>query len=47
MEWKHSRSPRSKKFCYQKFLASMYWYSGGLIVIDYLDKEKTIKGDPN
>jgi len=46
MEWRHGRSPRPKKFRLQKsagkFLASIFWYQDGVLLIDYLPKGQTI-----
>jgi len=48
MEWRHSGSPRSKKFRVQKsagkFLASIFWDQDG-ILIDYLPKCQTINAE--
>jgi len=42
MEWRHTGSPRPKKFRVQKtagkFLASIFWDQNGLLLIDYLPK---------
>jgi len=47
MEWRHSGSPRPKKFRVQKsagkFLASNFWDQGSILLIDYLRKGQTIK----
>jgi len=44
MEWRHSDSRRPKKFRVQKssgkFLASIFWDQDGILLIDYLPKEK-------
>ena len=49
MEWRHSGSPRFKKFRVQesagKVLASVFWDYYGVIINDFLDKGKTITGD--
>lgn len=49
MEWRHSGSPRPKKFRVQKsagkVLASVFWDCHGVIMIDFLDKGRTITGD--
>ena len=49
MEWRHSGSPRPKKFRVQKsagkVLASVFWDYDGVIMIDFLDKGRTITGD--
>lgn len=49
MEWRHSGSPRPKKFRVQKsagkVLASVFWDYHGVIMIDFLDKGRTITGD--
>ena len=46
MEWRHSSSPRPKKFREQKsagkVLASMFWDQDGTFLIDYLPKGQTI-----
>jgi len=46
MEWRHSGSPRPKKFRGQKsagkFLASIFWDQDGILRIDYLPKGLTI-----
>ena len=46
MEWRHSGSPRPKKFRLQKsagkFLASIIWDQGGILLIHYLPKGQTI-----
>ena len=48
MEWRHSRSPRPKKFRVQKstgkFLASIFWDQDG-ILIDYLPKGQNINAE--
>ena len=48
MEWRHSGSPRPKKFRVQKsagkVLASMFWDQDG-ILIDYLPKGRTINAE--
>jgi histone-lysine N-methyltransferase SETMAR len=48
MEWRHSSSPRPKKFRVQKstgkFLASIFWDQDG-ILIDYLPKGQTINAE--
>jgi len=42
MEWRHSGSPRPKKFRVEKstgkFLASIFWDQDGILLIDYLQK---------
>jgi len=49
MEWRHSRSPRPKKFRVQKsagkFLASILGYQDGILLIDYLPKGQTINAE--
>jgi len=49
MEWRHSASPRPKKFRVQKsagkFLASIFWYQVGIFLIDYLPKGQTINAE--
>jgi len=46
MEWRHSGSPRPKKFRVQnstgKVLASIFWYHDGILLIDYLSKGQTM-----
>jgi len=46
MEWRHSGSPRPKKFRVQKSarngLASIVWDQDGILLIDYLSKGQTI-----
>jgi len=46
MEWRHSDSPRPKKFRLQKYagkvLASILWDQDGILLIDYLPKDQTI-----
>jgi len=49
MEWRHSGSPRPKKFRVQKsagkFLASCFGDQGGILLIDYLPKGQTINAE--
>ena len=49
MEWRHSGSPRSKKFRVQKsagkVLASIFWDQDGILLIDYLPKGQTINAE--
>jgi len=49
MEWRHSGSPRPKKFRVQKsagkVLASIFWDQDGTLLIDYLPKAHTIKAE--
>jgi len=49
MEWRHSGSPRSKKFRMQKsagkFLASIFWDQDGILFTDYLPKGHTINAE--
>jgi len=49
MEWRHSGSPRPKKFRWQKsagrFLASIFWDQDGTPLIDYLPKGQTINAE--
>jgi len=49
MEWRHSDSPRPKKFRVQKsavkVLASIIWNQDGILLIDYLPKGQTIKAE--
>ena len=46
IEWRHSGSPRPKKFRVQKsagkFLALIFWDQDGILLIDYLPKDQTI-----
>ena len=46
MEWRHSVSPRPKKFGVQKsagkVLTSIFWDHDGILLIDYLPKGQTI-----
>jgi len=46
VEWRHSGSPRPKKFRPQKsagkFLASIFWDQDGILLIDCLPKGQTI-----
>lgn len=48
-EWKHSGSPRPKKFRVQKsagkVLASIFWDKDGIIFVDYLEHGKSITGE--
>jgi len=49
MEWRHSGSPRPKKFRVQKsagkFLASIFWDQDDILFIDYLPKGQTINAE--
>ena len=49
MEWRHSGSPRPKKFRVQKsagkFLASIFWDQDCILPIDYLPKGQTINAE--
>ena len=49
IEWRHSGSPRPKKFPVQKsagkFLASIFWDQDGILLIDYLPKGQTINAE--
>jgi len=49
MEWRHSGSPRPKKFRVQKsagkFLASIFWDQDGIVPIDYLPKGQTVNAE--
>jgi len=49
MEWRHSGSPRPKKFRVQKsagkVLASIFWDQDGIILIDYLPKGQTFNAE--
>jgi len=46
IEWRHSASPRPKKFRVQKsagkVIASIFWYQDGILLIDYLPNGQTI-----
>jgi len=49
MEWRHSSSPCPRKFRVQefagKFLGSIFWDQGGILLIDYLQKGQTINAE--
>ena len=49
MEWRHSGSPRPKKFWVQKsagkVLASIFWDQDGILLIHYLPKDQTINAE--
>jgi len=49
MEWRHSSSPRPKKFRVQKsagkVLASIFWDQDRILLIDYLPKGQTINAE--
>ena len=49
MAWRHSWSPRPKKFRVQKsagkVLSSIFWDQDGILLIDYLQKGQTIKAE--
>ena len=49
MEWRHSGSPRPKKFRVQKsaekVLASIFWDQDSILLIDYLPKDQTINAE--
>jgi len=49
MEWRHSGSPRPKKFRVQKspgkVLASIFCDPDGIFLIDYLQKDQTINAE--
>jgi len=49
MEWKHSGSPRPKKFRVQKsagkVLASIFWDQDSILLTDYLPKGQTINAE--
>jgi len=49
MEWRHSGSPRRKKFRVQKsagkVFASIFWNKDGILLIDYLPKGRTINAE--
>jgi len=51
MEWRHSGSPRPKKFRVQKsagkVLASIFWDQDGILLIGYLPKGQTINAEYN
>jgi len=46
MEWRHNGSPRPKKFRVQnsagKFLASIFCYQDGILLIGYFSKGQTV-----
>jgi len=49
MDWRHSGSPRPKKFRVQnsarKVLAWIFWDQDGILLIDYLQKGQTINAE--
>jgi len=49
MEWRHSGSPRPKKFRVQKsaakFIVWIFWDQDGILLIDYLPKGQTINAE--
>jgi len=45
MAWRHSGSPRPKKFRVQKVLASIFWDQDGILLIDYLPKGQTVNAE--
>jgi histone-lysine N-methyltransferase SETMAR len=49
MQWKHVNSPPPKKFCVQKsagkVMATVFWDAEGIIMVDYLEKGKTVSGE--
>jgi len=49
MEWRHSGSPRPKKFRVQKSAGkvhtSIFWDQDGILLIDYLPKGQTISAE--
>jgi histone-lysine N-methyltransferase SETMAR len=49
MEWRHSGSPRPKKFRVRKtagkFLALIFWDQDGIFLIDYFPKGQTINAE--
>ena len=49
MEWRHPTSPRTKKFKAQnsagKIMASVFWDSQGVILVDFLPKGETINSE--
>jgi hypothetical protein len=46
-EWRHNGSPRPNEFKTQKLsrkkLASVFWDEDGILLVDYLEKDATIK----
>jgi hypothetical protein len=48
-EWRHSGSPRPKKFKTQKssskVLASVFWDKDRILLVDYLEKSATIMAE--
>jgi histone-lysine N-methyltransferase SETMAR len=49
MQWKHVNSPPPKKFRVQKsagkIMATVFWDTEGIIMVDYLEKGKTVSGE--
>ena len=49
MEWRHPTSPRTKKFKAQnsagKIMATVFWDSQGVILVDFLPKGETINSE--
>lgn len=49
MQWKHPESPAPRKFrvvpSAKKVMASVFWDSGGVLMVDYLPKGQTITGN--
>jgi len=49
LEWRHSGSPRPRKFRVQKsagkILASIFWNEDGILLVDYLLKGQTINAE--
>ena len=45
MEWRHSGSSRTKNFRVQKSVASVFWDSRRVIMVDYLQKDKSVTGE--
>jgi len=49
MEWRHSGSPRPKKFRVknplENFSSRISWYQDGILLIDYLSKGQTINAE--
>ncbi|GIY15411.1 histone-lysine N-methyltransferase SETMAR [Caerostris extrusa] len=49
MEWKYPESPTAKKFkvtsCAGKVMATIFWDSRGVILIEYLERGQTINAD--
>jgi hypothetical protein len=49
MQWKHKGSPPPKKFKVQhsagKVMATVFWDSEGILLIEYLPRKSTMKGN--